>query len=421
MSKGWRIAVAAAFVAWAGTTAYQVMKTGNYEERDIVRNWVVGRYVVAGRDPYDLSKAILVAEYGVGNPDGKWVSRIPEAIPEERRAEVIPELGPPEATYPPGTLGFYAVSISLLSEPDVVLYVWFVLNLLLTFALAALLARLWPTPPTPPGPGGNFWWILLAVVAFTPAFATLERAQFSMLVMCLMLIADDPRFPWPARGVALAVGLLKPSVCLPLALLPLVHRQWRVLATAAAVQVASIGYVSWKVGREPIGMFRDWMAVSRYFLSAGMYTVQEWVLPLSTRAPWIVPAVPLAILVAFAGTLWAFRDAPRARLFSLAGVTAVFWTYHGTYDAVFLLPMLLRRMGWTDGPTPRTLSKWGVALLLVLSVAYMDRVVGSPAPYWHACRWAVRVGMIGLFLLEYVDMIRDFRPRLGVRPRPDAV
>ena len=418
MTRGWRLAIAAAFVAWAGSTAYQVLRAGNVEERDIVRNWVVGRYVVAGRDPYDLSKAILVAAYGVGNPEGKWVSKIPAEIPEERRGEVIPELGPPEATYPPGTLGFYAATISLLSDPATVLYVWFVLNVLLAFALAWLLARLWPVPPTPPGPGGNFWWILLAVIAFTPAYATLDRAQFSMLVMCLMLVADDPRFPWPLRGLALAVGMLKPSVCLPLALLPLVRREGKVLATAALVQAASIAFVAARVGRGPVEMFRDWLAVSRYFLSAGMYTIQEWVLPLSTRVPGVVAVVPLAFLAACLGVLWTHRDAPRSRLFSLAGVTAVFWTYHGTYDAVFLLPMLLRRMGWTDGPPPRALSRWGVALFVALSVAYMERVVGSTEPYWHAYRWAVRFGMIALVALEYVEFLRDFRRPTAPQPAP---
>ncbi|MDG3002732.1 glycosyltransferase family 87 protein [Paludisphaera mucosa] len=415
MNRGWRIAIAAAFAAWVGLTAYDVRRKGHFEERDLVRNWVVGKYVVAGRDPYSLSRDILIAEYGVANPKGAWVSKIPSAVPEARRADVIPEYGPPEATYPPGAIGFLALGLGAIDDPATVLGGWFVLDVLLTLAVAALLARLWTTPPIPPGPDGDFWWILLVAILFTPVYATLDRAQFSLLVLALMLIVDDPKFAWPVRGVALGLALLKPSVCMPLFLLPLIRREWRVLATAALVQLGSTLYVAAKIGREPVSIFRDWLAVSRYFLSAGMYTVQEWVLPLSTRLPWVVPLVPLLLLAFCAATLYLHRDAPRARLFSLAGVTAVFWTYHGTYDAVLLLPMLLRRMGWSNDATSRPLARGGVLLFAALSIAYMDGVVGSPAAGWHAYRWAVRLGMIVLVVLEYVELYRD--GRRGAFPR----
>jgi len=409
MSRGWRIAVAAVFAAWVGWTAWDVHRRGNFDERDVVREWAVARYVRAGRDPYSLAKDILIARYGVANPKGEWVSRIPQEVPEDRRADVIPELGPPEATYPPGAIGFLALTLAQLGDSAAALGAWFVLDAVLILVLAALLARMWPTPPMPLARAGNYWWILLVAVLFTPVYATLERAQFSLLVMTLMLVVDDPRFAWPVRGVALGLALMKPSVCLPLFLLPLVRREWRVLATAAGVQAATTAYVAYRIGRDPVSMMRDWLAVARYFLSAGMYTVQEWVLPLSTRVPWVVSVVPLTLLAACAVTLYRRRNAPRARLFSLAGVTAVFWTYHGTYDAIFLLPMLLRRLGWSYDSTPKRLSWCGLAIFAVLSVAYMEGVVGSPSHAWHAFRWAVRFGMIALFILEYVEFERDAR------------
>ncbi|WP_165065915.1 glycosyltransferase family 87 protein [Paludisphaera rhizosphaerae] len=409
MSRGWRIAVAAVFSAWVGWTAWDVRRSGNYDERDIVREWAVARYVQEGRDPYSLAKDILIARYGVANPKGEWVSRIPTEVPEERRADVIPELGPPEATYPPGAIGFLTPTLALLGDPASALGAWFVLDVVLILVLAALLARMWPTPPSPLERAGNFWWILIVAILYTPVYTTLERAQFSLVVMTLMLVVDDPRFSWPARGAALGFALMKPSVCLPLFLLPVIRREWRVLATGVVVHAAATLYVAYRIGREPFSMFRDWLAVARYFLSAGMYTIQEWVLPLSTRVPWVVSVVPLTLLAVCAITLYRHRNAPRARLFSLAGVTAVFWTYHGTYDGIFLLPMLLRRIGWSPDSSPKRFSWVGLAIFGVLSVAYMDRVVGSPLPVWHAFRWSVRLGMIALFVLEYVELERDAR------------
>ncbi len=406
MTRTYRILIAAVFAVWVGLTAYGVYQTGL--ERDVVREWVVAKYVIAGRDPFSLARDVLTAEFGVGNPGNARVSRIPEHAPEARRGDVLPEYGTPEATYPPPAIGLIAGGLGFLDDPAAVVQAWFVLNVVMTLWLALGLSRMWRTPPAPLQRGGNFWWILLLVVLFTPTYANLERGPFSLLVIGMILVVEDPSIGWALRGAALGVALLKPSVTLPFLFLPLVRREWRVLATAVVVQALASGYVMIQTGKH-LSLFLDWLAVSKYFLAPGMYTIQEWLHRLSAAAPWLSPVVSLSILAACAASLEANKHLPRAWLFSLTGVTAMFWTYHGTYDSIFLLPMLLRRIGWSNQESARPWSIAGVVLFTALSIGLMDRVVGSHDPIWHAYRWIIRLTMIGVFVKEYVDLYREGR------------
>jgi Glycosyltransferase family 87 len=393
------IVLAIAAVGWAVATAMDA--SANDRESDIVRQWVVCQYVNSGHDPYSLAKDILVAKYGVGNPRRVAIYAIPKAVPDHRQADVLPELGTPEATYPPPAVGLLAPTVGLLADPLTVLWFWFAVNVAVLGWVVHRLTRLWPVPPGGGTVLDNHRFVFAALLLFPPTYSTLVAGQFSLLVLGLLLVASDPSGAWLPRGLALGVALLKPSVALPFFFLPVVRREWRVVLVAVAVQAVAGGYVAVRTG-STIDSFRDWLTVAGYFLH-GMYTVHEWLSLFSTKAPWVISVVPLGLLALCGVTLAVGRHLPHSRLFALAAVTSVFWTYHGSYDFVFLLPVVLPLVGWSDGRPGKQWSATGLVLFAVLAVALIPAVLSTEGdPVTRAIRWGARFVVIGLFAREYV-------------------
>ena len=390
-------------VVWAVCAAMDASANGRGS--DIVRQWVVCQYVNDGRDPYSLAKDILAAKYGAGNPKRVPIYAIPKAVPAHREADVLPDIGPPEATYPPPAVGLLALSVGLLGDPRAVLWVWFAVNVLAAGWVAHLLTRLWPVPPGGATASDNYRLVVAALLLFPATYDTLFAGQFSLVVLGLLLVASDPSRPWPPRGLALGVALLKPSVALPFFFLPVVRREWRVILGSVAVQAAVGGYVAFRTGGF-VGPYRDWLAVAGFFLN-GLYTVQEWLNAFSGRAPWLVSVVPPALLVLCAIALAVGRRLPPARLFALAAITSVFWTYHGAYDFVFLLPVLLPLAGWSDNTPGKRWSAVGIVLFAIVAMALIPAVITAEDVASKAVRWAARVVVIGLFAWEYLRVYRS--------------
>jgi hypothetical protein len=299
--------------------------------------------------------------------------------------------------------------VGLLPQPEWALWVWFAVNLVAVAAVAIGLTRLWPVPPGGATASDNFRLVLAALLLFPATSWTLDSGQFALLVLGLLLVATDPSLHWLPRGVALGVALIKPSIAMPFLFLPLVRGEWRVLLIAAAVQVVPGAYVVLQTG-ETVALFRDWLAVSRYFLQ-GMYTLQEWLNLASPRVPWITLAGPLAVLAVCGVTLFVGRHLSRARLFSLAAVTSVFWMYHGYYDFVVLLPVLLPLAGWSDQQPAGRWSVVGIVVFAVFVVALLPAVALGEDIVTRCIRWLARFTLLGLVVREYVAVYWGvFRP-----------
>lgn len=406
-----------AAVAWAIVASMGAAENGRGS--DIVRQWVVCQYVNADRNPYPLARDILTAKYGAGNPGRKYIFAIPQTVAAELRDDILPEIGSPEATYPPPALGLLAPTVGLLPNPPTVLWVWFAVNVAAAVWVAHLLTRLLPTPPGGGTTPDNRRLVFAALILFPASYSTLVTGQFSLLVLGLLLAASDPSRAWLPRGLALGVALLKPSVALPFFFLPLVRREWRVALVAVAVQAVAAGYVAVRTGGT-IDLFRDWLAVAGFFLN-GMYTVQEWLGALDKAAPWLVPFVSPGILVLCAVTMAVGRNLPPARLFALAAVTAVFWTYHGPYDFVMLLPVLLPLAGWADHPPGGRWSAVGLVLAAIIAVAQIPAIMyDEQESSLRAIRWVARCAILGLFAREYACAWRAERVNAPDAPSPNA-
>ncbi|HTU22593.1 MAG TPA: glycosyltransferase family 87 protein [Gemmataceae bacterium] len=385
-------------LGWVVAAGVAVSANGNGS--DIVRQWIVCQYLKSGSNPYELSKDILLAKYEAGNPGRVKVYAIPKEIPALRVNGLSPELGPPEATYPPPAVGLLACTIGHLTDPRTVLWIWFAINLAAVSGVVIGLTRLCPVPPGDGTVADNTRLVLAALLLFPATYSTLMSGQFSLLVLGLVLAATDPSLPWLPRGMVLGLALVKPSVALPFFLLSLVRREWCVMAAAAAVQAAAGAYVAGQTGAT-FSLFKDWLTISGFFLQ-GMYTFQDWLNVAGPRIPWLVPAASLGILILCGVTLTAARRLPRARQLSIAAVTSVFWTYHGSYDFVVLLPALLPLAGWSDQPQGRRWSPIGIAVFAILAFGLSPMVYGGTDLATRIIRWSTRLVVIGLFLREYL-------------------
>jgi hypothetical protein len=393
--------LALAAAGWAYRAAQGAAANG--KGSDVIRQWVVCQYVNAGRNPYALTKDILQAKYGDAKPGSKKIFSMPKEVPPASEAVLLAEVGPPEATYPPGAIGLLAPTLGLLPNERTVLWVWFAINIAMVALVACRLRRLWPIPP------GNFtafehWLLLLAILlVFPPTFSVLTSGQFSLVTLVLLVTAMDPGLGWLPRGLAFGLALAKPSLAPPFFFMPLVRREWKVLMTAIAVQALATGYVAVQT-QELTGLFRDWLSIAGYFLN-GMYTVQDWLNATGDVAVGLTKYVSFGLLALCAGTLYIGRRLPWAPLFAMTAMTALFWTYHGDYDFVMLVPILMPLAGWSEHPPPRRWALIGIVLFALLAVGLYPAVTGGDDPATRGLRWMTRIILIGLFIGEYAYVL----------------
>lgn len=300
---------------------------------DVCRQWVVTRYAIRGVNPYPVAINALRERYGLLAPRGPvhlrdvGIFAIPRTGPHP---DTDPELGPPEATYPPPAL-MMLLPIGYIQR-EALRIGWVILNCALLFVVARELKLL--------AAGEAALLFFVGLVAIWPATAySFEAGQFSLLALSCVLAARRLEAAHAvAAGLLYSLSLVKPSLSLPFLFLPLFDRRVRTLATLAVSQLALFGAMSWLVHASPIAMTRDWLSVAAYF-RAGMYTVQDLVNKL--RLDGSIWDILIEGGVLLGGAAVAFWLEPRKRIAFLAVVSCI-WTYHSQYDfAVLLIPAAL--------------------------------------------------------------------------------
>jgi hypothetical protein len=86
-------------------------------------------------------------------------------------------------------------------------------------------------------------------------------------------------------------------------------------------------------------------------------------------------------------------------------MTALFWTYHGAYDFVFLLPVVMPLAGWSEKRPARDWSVVGLIAFAVIAAALFPPVYGGDDMFGRAIRWCARLIVPALFANE---LIRPF-------------
>src|SRR5262249_22546386 len=137
-------------------------------------------------------------------------------------------------------------------------------------------------------------------------------------------------------GWWLSLALIKPSVALPFLILPLVRRRWRCLAVVGLVHGGLTVALSCWLGRPP------WPLLAQGLGGAGDVTHRGCHLAL-IPPPQALPLCCLLLLQA-AARCWQSRAGAPRPLTELLCFVSLFWTYHGSYDFILLLPPLLAQV-----------------------------------------------------------------------------
>ena len=192
ISQNHRIAIIACLVlASAGLIQLPpaLVNSRSIADSDLLRQWKTSQYVLAGTNPYPVALAALRARYGLLWPHGSVrlnETRIYGIPPSGPDPATIPELGPPEATYPPTSEILFAATMGHFPASSV-RTAWFVLNLCLLPLLVwelLLLLELGTTSPL------MIWLVAALAVAWPPVTYCFEREQFSLFVLWSVLLAS---------------------------------------------------------------------------------------------------------------------------------------------------------------------------------------------------------------------------------------
>ncbi len=232
-------------------------------------------------------------------------------------------------------------------------FAWLLINCeILYFSLRLLRPRFDGSP-----------WLLAAIgIAFVPIWVTLVQGQDSLLMLALLLLADDcgPEF---CSGLWLGLGAFKFHIVLPIALLYLLWRKWRIFAgfclsgtLAAMLSVAIIGIP------ESIHYVKTASASAATQLHPGaMPNLNGLIVAILGRGR---AATVLAVITAIVVIFWASQQKPS--MATAARVVPLISFYFMGHDlSILLLPIVESAL----------CAPWlGAVLILVPGYAYLAAI-----------------------------------------------
>jgi len=226
------------------------------------------------------------------------------------------------------------------------------------------------------------WWIYYpAYFSYWPIAYGLALGQDCGLMLCLcalMMVHLRDRRDFRA-GCLLGLALIKFQIVLPLILVLVLKKQFRVLAGFSAVAAPLFGLSVWVVGWQGLMAYPSYLwGLNRVPAAAAIFPgmmpslrglVQGWMDPM--HSSWILNLIAgvlsVAVLIWAAGQ-WRASESRRSKVY-LAGLDAVFLAgllaaYHMfSYDLTLLLPSVLRaaQTGLDDTVLDRS-ARWALLL-----------------------------------------------------------
>ncbi len=263
---------------------------------------------------------------------------------------------------------------------------WMALKLACLLGVPFLLRRLVPLPQT-----FSPWLAGLLCVGFFPVFYDLLQGQDAILFLFLLVLALGSlvKKREALAGVFLGMALIKFHLAVPIVLVFVIRRRWRVLAgfsvTAAVLLLISVQMTGWpalqnyprylwELNRMPGAGVITWRSMPNL---RGLWTAVTPNIAGSPYAAALLVAVALIILLWVARYCFAprRRDAKRITAsFSLVLAATLLTSYYCyNYDlSVLLIPMLLLSEGGSSTP-PKFRLLYRVCVLLLLT---------SPLYWW---------------------------------------
>ena len=378
-------------------------------DSDVMRQWVVSQYLNAQENPWRIAAETLKLNYGPAYGENRFrlkdlvIYEVHPQLPTDGIDGVLPDYGPPTATYPPSSLFPIWMVVGGLPE-RVVLPFWLVVN---SLALAFIAWLWWARCLRQPrlafaGQDGVFaCGLALAVLLLWPPTQEVVRtSQFVFVVIPFLLLAlqyVEYRGWW--SGVYFSLALIKPSLVLPFLFIPLIRLQWRVFVVIALTHGAAWLAVSWWLSASPLALLIDWLTIPRYMLQ-GAYTLQEYVNRMGLDNTTLGTLLTLGFVAGCALLALRYRSASNDAMVPLFVACSLLWTYHERYDFVLVLlaaPLLLSsRSAWP--------AKAGLVVFLALGMALTDWAYMQDAPLLRVLRWGGRLAMLAFLGLAIMHL-----------------
>jgi hypothetical protein len=309
-------------------------------------------------------------------------------------------------SYPPH--GIVALSPLGVIPPRMAQPAWLAVNVacaVLAPWLAALAVR----------PGAHWPDALLLILMFLCWGGVRSLLQFSLATLTFSLLAmrfadQRPR----SSGLALAIGLIKPQIALPVFVWALLTRRLRVAGIALAFVMLGFAVFCIRARAAPLSVIAAYLGILQLlYLGAaivvGLANVRE-LLALAISDTRIVDALAITIAAALLVVVWIVGTRERTRsgvvMYSAPPLVAV-WSlltfYHLTYGFVVLLPLaaVLRFSSEGRTATYRKRLFWGMQLALMIDVPgvwrRVEHLIEAPTILSTAAMQFDRALMLALF------------------------
>jgi hypothetical protein len=352
------------------TLIYTVSKTLDSSGAiDFHSYWFAGHFVRQGNDPF--SAYLEKADPEI--PPGYIDRSSPAAAVRQPGLADVPANTP--------TLVLILSTFSFFSWPLAKL-LWMICNLILMAVTPFLVLRLLAPDLT-----FSRQETILIWAAFLALFGTRNVAgngQTSMLVFAMMLAAMLlARRSWWGSGLALGIALSKFTLSLPVFLILLFERRYRIIAAALVVQLAGLLALSGLTGSNPIAMASNYLEIVR--VHADLPGIHLGAL-FPDSGTWAAASVIILSGIVF-GSLagWIYDMLGRLSMSPIEGLARyqvltilVLWillaVYHRAYDSFTAILLLVTGLGAAARPALWRLShreRWFLAVFTALSTAVL--------------------------------------------------
>ncbi len=390
---------------------------------DASRQWEVCQYVRARINPYELAFRLLSDTYGPATGPDRILLRehhiysISSAHWDENTPGILPGHPPPEATYPPSSMSMLLPTIGFLPK-SVLLPAYTAANVIFLAALIFLLSG-WFHQETRRPASLSLLVVAALCLLWPPIQQVIQNGQAGILALLCALAAIRliDRAPL-ASGALFMVSLIKPSMVLLYCFIPLVRWKWKPLWTTFVWGVLLTLLPSIWLREWPWVLISQWMGLCRYVLQ-GAFSLQEVLNALAWENTMLGTLVVLLLWGAVLAWCALHRRARWEEQFAFLSMANLAWTYHERHDFVLIAFLLVFFAAKLTRPERRAEALIGLALCLLLGLAFSNWFYVPSTSGAQAMRWAGRAALIGLWGVTAMAVRASHREVL-FKPVPSA-
>jgi hypothetical protein len=369
------------------TISYTILHTGTTAGAiDFHSYWYSGIFLRQGGDPYTAYLRNLQPNIPVYYLDGSPTLHQPVAQPGL-------------ANVPANTAPIILIlsSLSFFTWPTAKA-LWMVGNLAFMVVIPGLLIRLLPEQRDV-----GFAFKAIILFGFLGLFGVRNSAgngQTSLLIMLLMLLAwllVDRKWFW--AGITLGMALSKFSLSLPLFILFLLQKRYRLLATALLFQLTGLLLLSILTGQSPITIVQAQLQI--ILLHSDLPGIHLGSL-FTGSTPALMASLTITIFIALSLYRWHKqpsnkmvkddgRDFHRIYTWHLMAILSL-WTllvaYHRAYDTILVAIVLVLLLYGLTRENIWAISKLQYRLMMIFSIIFYIFLVLPASSIFVLARWA---------------------------------